>query len=322
MKRSWWTAIACCFLAATLSAPAWGANLPQPGVLNYFEGQASIGAQPLKPQSVGSAELMAGQTLTTQQGKAEVLLTPGVFFRLGDHSSAQMISPSLTYTEVRLQKGHAIVEVAEIHKQNDLRIAEDGVTTRLLKTGLYDFDANHGLIRIFKGKAAIEESDRRVELKGGREFVLNGLPEAQKFNKKEAEGDLYRWSSLRSEYLSEANPGAVRMYAWNGWYGPGWYWNPWFDGYTFIPGEGIVYSPFGWGFYSPWWMYQTPFVFGGYHYRHFGDFRHPDFDRGYETRGFERDERPALGMREGHDRDGFRGGLREGGGFHEGGRRG
>ena len=40
-------------------------------------------------------------------------------------------------------------------------------------------------------------------------------------------------------------------------------WDPWFSCYTFIPGDGIFYSPFGWGFYSPWWAYQAPIYFGG-----------------------------------------------------------
>src|SRR5258707_6533850 len=54
-----------------------------------------------------------------------------------------------------------------------------------------------------------------------------------------------------------------------GWYGGGWYWSPWFGAYTFIPGDGIFYSPFGWGFYSPRVVYRVPGFYGGY-YRHFG----------------------------------------------------
>ena len=49
-----------------------------PGTLNYVEGQASIGDQTLNSQAVGSAELQNGQVLETGDGKAEILLTPGV----------------------------------------------------------------------------------------------------------------------------------------------------------------------------------------------------------------------------------------------------
>jgi hypothetical protein len=65
-----------------------------------------------------------------------------------------------------------------------------------------------------------------------------------------------------------------------GWYGAGWHWDPCFGAYTFIPGDGIFYSPFGWGFYPPCAVYGSPFFYGGYHGygpRHrFSEFHEPD----------------------------------------------
>ncbi|HVO82295.1 MAG TPA: FecR domain-containing protein [Terriglobales bacterium] len=260
-----------------------------PGTLNYIEGQASIGTQVLNVKSIGSDQLQAGQTLATQNGKAEILLTPGVFLRLDDHSSAKMISPNLTNTELAIARGEAMVEVAEIHKANDIRIVEDGATTRLLKTGVYDFDAVHGQVRVFDGKAVVQDGDREVNLKGGRELTLNtpGELKARKFDKKGYEAsDLYRWSSLRSSYLAEASAQTAQIYVADGWYGPGWlgagwYWDPWFSAYTFIPADGMLFSPFGWGFYSPLVVYRAPVYWGGHRY-----FR--DFDRGQEGRGLDR----------------------------------
>ena len=135
-----------CFLAAILTAPAWGIDASTksavPGTLNYVEGQASIGDQALNSKSIGAAELQPGQALITEKGKAEVLLTPGVFLRIGNNSSVKMISPSLTDTEVEVDRGHAMVEVAEIHPENSIRVNDFGTTTQLLKTGLYDFNQN------------------------------------------------------------------------------------------------------------------------------------------------------------------------------------
>jgi len=286
MRLPRWEAMASFFLAAILSAPAWcrdtSANSALPGTLNYVEGQASMGAQALNSKSIGSAELEPGQSLNTAKGKAEVLLTPGVFLRVGANSSIKMISPSLTDTEVGLDKGHAMIEVAEIHRENDLRIRWDGATAQLLKTGLYDFDLNRDQLRVFDGKASVWDGDKHVTVKGGRKLSLasDSSLKAQKFNKKSyEEGDLYRWSSLRSAYLAEANVDAADIYAANGWgpwgfgwWGADWYWDPWFDAYTFIPGNGIFYSPFGWGFYSPWWVDQAPFYgygSGRHYYHHF-----------------------------------------------------
>ena len=248
------------FLAAALSVPAFAdTNPPLPGTLNYVEGNVSIDHEGVTPKSVGSTSMEAGQTIATDNGKAEVLLTPGVYLRLGSDSSAELVSPSLTDTEVALNRGQAIVEVDQIFKQNDIRIRTGDATATLQKTGLYQFDANPAVVRVFKGQAEVQTGERQVKVKGGRELALateNGKLKATGFDQKNYEAaDLYRWSSLRSQYLAEANVNAAQIYVNNGWYGPGWYWDPFFASYTFIPGAGVLYSPFGWGFYSPAYIY-------------------------------------------------------------------
>ena len=95
---------------------------------------------------------------------------------------------------------------------------------------------------------------------------------AQKFDKKKpgSRRICIAGLSLRSGYLAEANADAAPNYSYggNGWFGDGWYWDPWFDAYTFLPGDGIFYSPFGWGFCSPWYSYRGSY-FGGHFYHHF-----------------------------------------------------
>jgi hypothetical protein len=284
------------FLTALLSAPAWGGSVARPGTLNYVEGQAFIGEQTLDAKSVGSTELEPGQALNTGVGKAELLLTPGVFFRLSDNSSVKMISPSLIDTEMELVQGRATVEVTEIHGENNLRIIEDGRSTELRKNGLYDFDADHEQVRVFNGEAVVQDDNRELKVKGGHEvdFTDGAALKAKKFDKHTYEDtELYRWTSLRSSYLAEANADAARTYVVGGmgWYGDGWYWDPWFSAYTFIPGDGIFYSPFGWGFYSPFYVYHSPLFFGGYgyghYYHHFGRDYHawgpgPHYYRGFD----------------------------------------
>jgi hypothetical protein len=64
------------FPVALLVGPAWGSVPPRPGTINYVEGQASVGVQALGEKSVGTAGLAAGQSLSTEAGRVEVLLTP------------------------------------------------------------------------------------------------------------------------------------------------------------------------------------------------------------------------------------------------------
>jgi hypothetical protein len=298
-KANWNKIIGTLFLTAVLAMPVWGDVSHQhsaaPGTLNYVEGQASIGDETLNSKSVGSAQLDPGQVLETDNGKAEVLLTPGVYVRLGSNSALKMVSPDLANTQVALDQGEAMVEVDEIHPQNDIRVSQPGGVTRLLKTGLYDFDASTHEVRVFDGKAEVQAGDHQVTVKGGHELALNteGKLKAQSFDK-QALGQtdaLYRWSSLRSEYLSEANVDTARIYVANGWYGPGWfgpgwYWSPWAGGFTFLPATGFLYSPFGWGFYSPLVAYRLPVVVGSFSYHAYGFRPGIAYGGGFRVGGF------------------------------------
>jgi hypothetical protein len=347
LKRSWLKAAAGFFPAALLLSPAWGSITPQPGTINYIEGQAFLGGQTLEEKSVGSAKLAAGQTLSTDDGRAEILLTPGIFVRLDSHSSVQMISPGLADTILALQNGRAMVDVAQIFAENNVRINEGGASTRLLKAGLYDFDAARGEIRVFDGDVIVQTGSQRIEVKSGRQLNIhaNGRLRARKFDKLLYADDFYRWASLRSSYLAEANVDAARTYGgasgWSPsvWNGNGWYWDQSFDAYTFIPDDGIFFDPFGWGFYSPWCAYEAPYFGYGFGYggdgsgRHFGPGYRPPYaagGRGAKSVGHAYSVRSgAIGgfSGRGASRGGFgsvgslsRGGsFGGGGGFHGGG---
>jgi len=277
------------WLAVIAISPAWSelpgpaAQAARPGSVNYVEGQASIGTIPLTATSIGTAELGRDQSLVTQTGKAEILLTPGVFLRLADNSSVKMISPDLANTEVQLEKGRAMVEVVDIHKENNLRVDVGGATVKLLKKGLYDFDADHNEIRVFKGTAQVTAGNLKVSLDGGQKTLLGGAKlKALRFETRQFEDDFYRWCGLRSGYLAEASVDIARTYegpgpGWYGpgWYGWGWYWDPWFGVYTFLPPDGIFYGPFGWGFYSPIAVYWSPFIYYGHYPHPFSEFHYP-----------------------------------------------
>lgn len=284
-------------LAGVLCLPAWAdvnpkglppQQGPQPGMLNYIEGQASIGGQALAQNSAGAARLQAGQSLATQNGRVELLLTPGVLLRLDNNSAVQMNSPNIPDTEVTVQGGRAMVEVDQILPANHILIHEGAATVQLMKNGLYDFDTTSGRVRVFEGRATATVGGRNFTIQDGHQFDINAAkPKANGFDKKASEDNFYRWGSLRSSYLAEANADAARGFG-QGYYGqgnpgngyagygypgyyagaydPGWFWDPYFDAYTWLPYDGIFFSPFGWGFYSPGFWRAAPFYGrGGYH---------------------------------------------------------
>ncbi len=302
--KTWLTFLA----AGLLAVPMWAKTTApgMPGALNYIEGQASVSGQPVDTKSVGSVTLQSGDTLATQDGRAEILLTPGVFLRVDKNSAVRMDSPGLANTELTLQQGRAMVEVDDIQKENNIVIREDSANTRLTKKGLYEFNADSNQVLVFDGKAEVMVGDRKVDVGGGHMLTI-GDPKMKShgFDKNAYEDDFYRWAKLRSSYLAQANVDAAKLYVAGGpgWYGPGWYWDPWFASYTWIPGAGVLWSPFGWGFYSPFAIYSAPVIVGG----HVGPVFHGGFRGG------------VIGPRAGAIHGPVGGGF-HGGGFH-GGRR-
>jgi hypothetical protein len=307
--------------AADIPAGPPPPNMPPPGAVNYVEGQVSLDGQTLSPQAMRPTVLAPNQTMDTGKGYAEVLLTPGVFLRMGNNSEVRLISAGLADTRVGLVHGSAMIEADQIVKGQDIAVMMNGATARIEKNGLYDFDANQAAVKVLDGKAKVFEGDRNTTLDKGDEVLLTSQKPLKRhdFNVKLAENDpLYTWSQVRSQEEAEANVNAAQTVIVNGgWYGPGWYWDPAWDFWAFVPGGwGALYSPFGWGFYSPGYVWAAP----GWGYGYLG--HHGYFGRGYARGGaYARSFHGGAfhgGMGGFHAAGGFHGGF---GGFHGGGGR-
>lgn len=300
----------------------------QPGTVNYAEGQVSVDGRSISQANIGSAMVDAGHVLQTADGKAEMLLTPGVFLRLGPQSSVRMVSPSLSDTRVELVQGQAMMEVADFQKENHIQVTVGGSNTTVRARGIYEFTTNPAMARVYDGKIEVALDGHTRNIEKGDQVALdntNAKLKSGDFDLKRTEqaDDLYAWSKLRADYTAQANMSAAETYAGNGygpgfvgsgWYGAGWYWNPYFSSYAFLLGDGFLWDPFGFGFFSPgYWGMYGPYLGYGYGYGH-GLY-------GYRP-GAAIARSSAVGARLGGGgmAGGYRGGAAfAGGGFHGGG---
>lgn len=235
-------------------------NYPEPGTLNYVQGSAYLEGRQLNSKNLSNSELGSGQVLRTTTGKAEVLLTPGVFLRLDDHSAVKMISPDIANTQIELLQGEAGIEVDEIHPQNNLQVVDQGVATRLVERGFYEFLAHPSKVLVFTGKAQVEAGNaNHQDVKKHHEMALEGEAKPQNFKMDHAEDALFNWSKLRSHYLAESSQRYSNDYGYAG--ASGWYWNPW------APGWDLAWGP-GWG-WGAGWGWGGPAFWGGpvFHFR-------------------------------------------------------
>jgi hypothetical protein len=147
-------------------------------------------------------------------------------------------------------------------KDNSVRLIYRGDTIQLEKHGLYRLDTADGEFRVYDGEALIQTASGQQRVKAGNEASLNGVLALQHFNPKLDMDDFYHWSSQRAANLAYASVTASQSVLNTGtpWYTGGWMWSSLLDEWTFLPGAGILYSPFGWGFWSPLYMgyYYTP----------------------------------------------------------------
>jgi hypothetical protein len=300
------------FGLADVNMPAQRTTMPPPGAVNYVEGQVSINGETLNPGSVGSTVLAPNQAIDTGQGYAEILLTPGAFLRIGNNSEVRLITAGLADTKLALVHGSAMLEAEQFVKGTNVTVLMNGATAQIEKKGLYDFDTNQDAVEVMDGKAKVLEGDRQTTLKKGDEVLLasNRPLKKRDFSVKAAETDpLYVWSKVRSEDEAAANYNAANtIAAYGGWYGPGWYWDPYWDFYAFLPESGLLYSPFGWGFYSPGFIYAAPY---------YGFYGHGYFGHGYLGRGHWNHGTTARAFHGGAFHGGL-GGFHAAGGFHGG----
>src|SRR3974377_1359907 len=82
------------------------------GVVHFFEGAVYVGDPPLESHPGRFPSIPQGAELRTEAGRAEVLLTPGVFLRIGEHTTIRMIASELSDSRVELLAGSAIVDSA------------------------------------------------------------------------------------------------------------------------------------------------------------------------------------------------------------------
>jgi len=196
--------------AATLPLSAQVVRGALPGTVNYVEGQVSINGNPLNSKQDGSIQVQPNQNLMTANGHAEMLLSPGIFVRSGNNSDIRLVSNGLANPAIEVVRGEAMVEVDQKAVDAQIDILEHGATASILKDGLYRFDSNQNSIEVIDGKLRVTEDGKTKELGKGREVVANGAPLKTVGFDRKAEDDLFRWSSVRSAYLAEANMSTAR----------------------------------------------------------------------------------------------------------------
>ena len=245
----------CLALALAAVPGVWAQSVisARSGLIHYAEGDVTLEGKKVKPKNGEFPIVAEGETLATADARAEVLLTPGVFLRLGDHSSFKMVANHLSDTRIEIVTGSAIIEVDELLKGNAVTLLYKDVKITPLKHGLYRLDASDNRFRVFEGEAQVIQGDQTAQVKGGHQIEFGAVFLASKFNHKVGD-TLDAWAAARSQRIAQANYTSANMVSRGGsssYTNSNWVWNPYFGLFTYLPASGYGYNPYGWMIYSP-----------------------------------------------------------------------
>jgi hypothetical protein len=259
------------------------------GTLHYFDGAVMIDGARVESKVSKFNEIKEKSVLTTAQGRAEILLTPGVFLRVGENTEIRMLDNRLASTRVELVSGSAMVESDDPNmsvKSPAVTIVYKDYEIQPVKFGIFEITSSPNQLRVFKGQAFVAAGSNRATIKEGHLMPFSAALLAERFNEKDVD-DLFLWARDRSSAISAANMSSARTLAGNGYasglpYDPSflrmsgfsgnWYYNSFLNMYTYMPFSGTYWSPFGYGYFSPYTIYGYYYP-GGYYWNGGGSSR-------------------------------------------------
>ncbi len=178
------------------------------GGVNYTEGKVAIIRKDGKSGLLlKNDKIEIGDKVSTgADGKAEILLNPGSFVRLGSNAKFEFQTTDLDNLKLKLSGGSAIFEV---YADKEFKVTLDlpNADIELTKSGVYRVDVladGSGKISVWKGRFLA--GDEETEVKAGRSAIVKGKTAGTiaKFDR-DNKDELDIWSDLRAKEASKIN---------------------------------------------------------------------------------------------------------------------
>jgi hypothetical protein len=180
------------------------------GLVHFFEGSVYLGDRPLESHPGRFTSVPQGGELRTEDGRAEVLLTPGVFLRIGERSAIRMVSNDLADTQVELQHGSAIVDSAQPNADTSVTLIYKDWKVHFLRKGVYRIDSDPPQLAVRQGEAEVfaglSKDPISVEHGMSLPFASVLVPErSDELGNQPAVDTLSDWENGRSESIVADN---------------------------------------------------------------------------------------------------------------------
>jgi len=213
MSRVSWYAFSAAWVCAILAVPAHGQAVisTRSGLVHFFEGAVFVAGQPLQAQLGRFATIPEGGELRTEQGRAEVLLTPGVILRVGDRSAIRMVANALSDTRVELLAGSAMVDSSEPAAGTSVTLIYKNWNVRQAEKGAYRLDGAPPRVEVREGEVKVAAAGGDpVNVEQGMDMPLAAVLVPEK-SAGESHDPLSEWTQGREESISADNAIAANI---------------------------------------------------------------------------------------------------------------
>jgi len=178
------------------------------GLIHFSEGTVFVDDQRLEQKFGRFSEIKQGSELRTEDGRAEVLLTPGMVLRIGETSAIRMISNRLTDTRVEFVGGSAVLESVKAAPGASVVMIYKGSEVRLHTPGLYRFNSEPPELRVEQGEAEVLSEGRPVTVKQGQVLAFGATATPRPAS--EADDALDSWARRRSVSVAASDATAAQ----------------------------------------------------------------------------------------------------------------
>lgn len=242
-------------MAACFHASAQSVVSTHSGTVYFFEGRVLLGSEPLTQKFGKFPDIGAGGELRTEHGRAEVLLTPGVFLRVDENSAIRMLSNQLSDTRVELLAGSAILEANEAAPDMKVKLIYKDWRVRVPQRGVYRIDFEPAQLRVYKGDVEIstEGQTELVSVKAGEILPFADVLVPEQSTAAES-NEFKSWAMSRSQAISADDATAAAIVDDPNQLDTAGL--PTGGGFSYFPSTGLpslgITNPYGLSFWSPY----------------------------------------------------------------------
>ena len=209
------------------------------GLIAYVQGPVFVDGKRVVLKTARFEQMENGQTLSTERGRAELLLAPNAPLRLSEYSQLRIDDSRLADTRVTLQRGDALIEIVQLPEGDRIQVGLAETVTELTRPGLYRFGmarnaTAQNTLRVYGGEALVRSGTKMTPVKRGMTVDLDPGLAVMKFDRKLTDS-LHAWAARRSFDLFMGDPDAREKQT---------HWQPAGSGYVENKNFGVVFRAF------------------------------------------------------------------------------